>query len=129
MSPRDKPTLTPVPAPIPAAPPPPTHDVALIHGRTDDGAGLKILRSRNDSLEAGVLRPLVDGRAIAGEVVTLEPRKEFPLLCDVKVELDARPQTPTPAPTRHGPAQVATDDYRRNWDAIWKRRSDDDLPN
>jgi hypothetical protein len=102
-------------------------DVALIHGRTDDGAGLKVLRARNDRIETGVLRPLVEGQAIVGEVVRLEPRKEFPLLCDVKVEVDARP--PATRGVRHGPAQVATDSYRKNWDAIYNRRSDDELLN
>lgn len=94
----------------------PHDDVALIHGRTEDGRGLKILRRRQDRIEAGAVMPLVPGKPIAGEVVRLEPRKEMPLLCDVHVEytppVEARP-------TSTGPAQVATDQYRQNWESVF----------
>jgi hypothetical protein len=109
---------------------PKSPDIALIHGKTPDGEGLRILRKRDDRLEIGDVRPLKQGVPIAGEVVSLTPRPEFPLLCDVKVEL------PAPAPTdgmaraeRHGPAQVATDRYRDNWDRIWPRKREPELAN
>ena len=109
----------------PAAPEAPADhdDVALIHGRTDDGRGLKILRRRQDRIEVGAVVPLTPGKPIVGEVVRLEPRKESPLLCNVHVEyappVDARP-------TANGPAQVATDRYRQNWDLVFggDRKSD-----
>lgn len=95
---------------------PPHDDIALIHGTTEDGRGLKILRRRKDRLEAGAVMPLIPGKPIVGEVVRLEPRKESPLLCDVHVEyappLEARP-------TATGPAQVATDKYRQNWELVF----------
>jgi hypothetical protein len=103
-------------------------DVALIHGVTPDGEGLKILRARGDRFELGALRPLREGAPITGEVVTLRPRPSFPALCDVETHF--KPTEPAsdrqePAASavlqRTGPAQVATDDYRRNWDAIWNR--------
>ncbi|HET9930064.1 MAG TPA: hypothetical protein VFQ35_05245 [Polyangiaceae bacterium] len=102
-------------------------DVALIHGVTDNG-DLKIVRQREGRLELGEVRPLREGVPIAGEVVKLTPRKEFPLLCDVTSELAVAPSAPkqdvVEAPVGHkGPAQVATDRYRENWDLIWKRRS------
>jgi hypothetical protein len=107
---------------LPAAP-----DVALIHGVTADGEGLKILRARGDRLELGAIRPLREGAPITGEVVTLRPRANFPALCDVEShfkpaeEPSDRKEAAAPAlAQRTGPAQVATDDYRRNWDAIWK---------
>jgi hypothetical protein len=95
------------PAALPASP-----DVALIHGVTPDGEGLKILRARGDRLELGAIRPLREGAPITGEVVTLRPRANFPALCDVETHFKPAERT--------GPAQVATDEYRRNWDAIWK---------
>lgn len=105
-----------------------SEDVVLVHGVTPDGRGLSVLRQRNDTLETGAIRPLEHGKPIQGEVVRLEPRKEFPLLCDVKVELSAPTVEQPPAhPSRSGPAQVASDRYRRNWDAIWKNR--DKRPN
>jgi hypothetical protein len=105
-------------------------DVALIHGKTPDGEGLRIIRKREDRLEFGAVHPLKEGTPITGEVVTLTPRPEFPLLCDVKTELAAQKATAdvTSAP-RHGPAQVATDQYRENWDKIWSRPKKAELAN
>ncbi|HEX2671812.1 MAG TPA: hypothetical protein VHM25_13110 [Polyangiaceae bacterium] len=110
----------------PAAPAVP--DVALIHGVTPDGDGLKILRARGDRVELGAVRPLREGMPITGEVVTLRPRANFPALCDVESHfkpsesVSDRQEPATPAlAQRTGPAQVATDEYRRNWDAIWNR--------
>jgi hypothetical protein len=100
-------------------------DVALIQGVTPDGAGLQILRARENRVEVGAIRPLREGTPITGEVVTLRPRPNFPALCDVETHFKP---APTPSSDRQetraalahaGPAQVATDDYRRNWDAIW----------
>jgi len=107
---------------------PPASDVALIHGVTPDGEGFHILRARDNRLELGAVRPLREGVPITGEVVTLKPRANFPALCDVETHFAA----PAPAKAleaearspRSGPAQVATEDYRRNWDAIWSRASD-----
>jgi len=103
-------------------------DVALIHGVTPDGEGLQIIRARGDRLELGAVRPLREGAPISGEVVTLRPRASFPALCDVETHFkpartaDDRPEpTPPVASARSGPAQVATDEYRRNWDAIWSQ--------
>lgn len=114
------------PVVVPAASASP--DVALIHGVTSDGEGFKILRARGDRLELGAIRPLREGAPITGEVVTLRPRAGFPALCDVEThfkpaEEASDRQTPAPSAVvqRTGPAQVATDEYRRNWDAIWER--------
>jgi hypothetical protein len=101
-------------------------DVALIHGPTADGEGLQILRARGDRLEIGAVRPLRDGAPITGEVITLRPRPSFPALCDVEVSYQppspsSDTQPPRAALSHDGPAQVATDDYRKNWDAIWSR--------
>ena len=112
----------------------PGSDVVLVHGVTPDGEGLEVIRRRQGRLEAGAARPLKHGQPIAGEVVRLKPRKEFPLLCDVEVEVGATAAAP-PAPSawtasRKGPPRVATQRYRDNWDAIWStKRSDETLLN
>ena len=109
-------------------------DLVLIHGRTPDGNGLNVLRTRDKQLEVGTVRPLQEGRAIQGEVVKLTPRPEMPNLYEAETQY-APPATaeatsgndePPPSqarPESHGPAQVASDAYRKNWDAIWKRPS------
>jgi hypothetical protein len=117
------------PVALPASPA--SADVALIHGVTPDGEGLKILRARGDRLELGAVRPLREGTPITGEVVTLRPRPSFPALCDVETHFkppepasDRQEPAPSAAVQRTGPAQVATDEYRRNWDAIWSQPAD-----
>ena len=111
-----------------AAVAPTSTDVALIHGVTADGEGFNILRARENRLEIGAVRPLREGVPITGEVVTLRPRANFPALCDVETHFkpaeparDKQVAEPAALAARVGPAQVATDEYRRNWDAIWSR--------
>jgi hypothetical protein len=94
-------------------------DVVLVHGVEPDGEGLRVLRYRENRLEAGAVRPLQHGKPLQGELVRLRPRKNLPIVCDVDVELPA-PQATTNGSTK-GPAQVATDRYRENWDRIWNR--------
>lgn len=102
-------------------------DVALVHHVAADGA-VHIIRRRGDRLEAGALTPLREGAPIQGEVLALRPRENFPLLCDVDVVYTppaaAKPAAaPSSAPARRkGPAQVATDEYRDNWDSIWSSK-------
>jgi hypothetical protein len=104
-------------------------DVALIHGRTPDGEGLRIIRKRADRLEVGAVHPLKNGEPITGEVVSLKPRPEFPLLCDVKTEIAAPAPADVATSARSGPPQVATDRYRENWDRIWNRKQVPELAN
>ena len=109
----------------------PARDVMLVHGKTPDGS-LRVLRAREDRVEIGCVSPLEHGKAIHGEVVRLTPRKDLPFICDVETQVDCRPR-PTETETedrsepraqsgRPGPAQVASESYRENWDRIWKRR-------
>jgi hypothetical protein len=97
----------------------PSEDVAIVVGKSEDGAGLQVLRKRADHVELGEVRPLEHGKPIRGEVVKLEQRGDTPVF-DVKVQLSASELGPS---ALAGPAQVATDVYRRNWDAIWSQSS------
>jgi hypothetical protein len=94
-------------------------DVALVCGVSGDGQGIDIIRKRGDRIETGTVRRLEQGKPIHGEVVRLKQRESSPLVYDVEVEVPAPAQTDSPAST--GPAQVATDNYRKNWDAIYGR--------
>lgn len=97
-----------------------SQDVAIVCGLSNDGQGLDIIRKRGEQLEAGTVRRLEQGKPIHGEVVRLRPREQFPMVCDVEVELPG-PAAPR-GTTLSGPAQVATDSYRKNWDAIYGSR-------
>ncbi len=102
-------------------------DVALVCGLTDDGQGVEVIRKRGDRLETGTVRKLEAGKPIHGEVVRLRPRPQAPLVCDVEVEVDAAARDSSRRSERSravssGPAQVATDTYRKNWDAVYGSR-------
>ena len=96
-------------------------DLALVFGPSADGEGVNVLRRRagTEAVEAGTLRPLREGRAIMGEVVHLEQRREAPFLFDCETDEELS----TPRADSAGPPQVATDEYRRGWDAIWGQRA------
>jgi hypothetical protein len=116
--------------------------VVLLCGRTQDGAGLDVIRKRGEVVQRGVVRPLEDGKPINGEVVKLDQRGNSPLF-DVTVHcavgaIASGEGTSTPSSdvasasdqgTRGHPARVASEDYRRNWDAIWKQPASKSLPN
>lgn len=110
-----KPT-TPKPAAPATAPP---VDVVVLGPPTADGAGVHVLRARDEKIETGELRALQEGRPIVGEVVTLEPRKENPRVCDVR---NSYAPPSTAATTHKGPARVATKAYRDGWDEIFGQK-------
>jgi hypothetical protein len=95
-------------------------DVLFVGGKAETG-GWQVLRRREDSLEIGEVRPAVEGKPIHGEVVRLSPRKESERLFDVEV-LVPRDRPPPEPRNGKGPAQVASDAYRTNWDAIFGAR-------
>lgn len=95
----------------------PGADVVLVVGRTEDGAGARVVRAREDRLEAGEVRPMKEGASIqGGEVVRLTPRSENAALFDVEVQYDAR------SGAQHaGPARVTSRAYRSNYDEIFSQ--------
>jgi hypothetical protein len=109
-----------------------TEDVALVLGKSPSGE-VNILRKRADRLEAGTLVPLEEGKPLRGEVVQLHQRAGSRLY-DVEVHVSREelgqvlPEAAS-ASALNGPAQVATDTYRKNWDAIYKRSPDRKLLN
>jgi hypothetical protein len=93
-------------------------DVVLLQGPTDDGEGIRVVRAREDRLEAGEVRPLKDGKPLAsGEVVKLAPRPSAPQVCDVEVL--AKVGEALPSQPAGKPAQVATTAYRESWERIF----------
>jgi hypothetical protein len=97
----------------------PPGDIALVWGKNEDGVHILRRRDENAPVEAGLLQPLVEGRPITGELVSMRRREDMPFLYDVKSELPA----PEQRPPGSGPSQVATDSYRKGWDAIWGSRT------
>jgi len=94
----------------------PVGDVAVVFGKNEDGVHILRRRDENAPIEAGLLQPLVEGKPITGELISMRRREDMPLVYDVKSEL------PAPESRSGRPSQVATDSYRKGWDAIWGRR-------
>ncbi len=106
----------------------PATDVVLLGPPTADGAGVHVLRARDERIEAGELRALQEGRPITGEIVTLKPRGSNPHICDVmdsyvpSGSASSAPQASLAQLGHKGPAKVATDAYREGWDEIFGAR-------
>jgi len=106
---------------------PPAQDVVILGPPTADGAGVHVLRAREEKVEVGELRALEEGRPIVGEVVTLAPRKDNPRVCDVKDSYRPPgaagvPRAAALAAAHKGPANVATEAYRDGWDEIFGKK-------
>ena len=99
----------------------------FVHGPSQDGEGYQVIRKREDALEFGELRAVQEGRPIQGEMVKLKPRTENDRLFDVEVMVSR--EELSAGTNRSGPAQVATDRYRSNWDAIFGKSEKPDLLN
>ncbi len=100
-----------------APPKPESKDVVVLGPPTADGDGVHVLRARNEKVEAGELRALEEGKPVVGEIVSLEPRKDDPRVCDVRDSW----KPPAPAPAKKGPAQVASQAYRDGWKQIFEK--------
>jgi hypothetical protein len=98
-------------------------DVVLLHSATEDGNGVRVIRARPDRVEAGEVRPVQEGKPLApnAQIVKLKPRDEAPRVCDVEVQYAH--EGDDAAQSRHGPAQVATKNFRDNWEAVFGKPS------
>jgi hypothetical protein len=107
----------------------PKEDVLFVHSPSEDGEGLRVVRKRDDAIEVGELRALAEGKPAHGDIVKLTQREGAPRLFDVEVMVrSARKEPPaTDVAARTGPAQVASAAYRRNWEAIFGPRPEDEL--
>ena len=112
-----------------ATPPAPKEDVLFVHSPSEAGEGYRVIRKRENTIEVGEIRAVQEGRPVHGDVVRLKPREEHQRLFDVEV-LMSRDELKAKGALGHaGPAQVATDAYRENWDTIFGARGEGDLPN
>lgn len=92
-------------------------DVALVHARTEDGKGLHILRQRGNRLEAGVARPMKEGKPIQGELISMARRKDSPVLFDVQTIHRSSPSHDNK--NSNGPARVTGANYRSGWERVF----------
>lgn len=103
-------------------------DVVFVHSPSEKEGGFRVIRKRADAIEIGEIRALSEGRPVHGEIVKLKPRSEHERLFDVDVLVPAQPGRAAEG-DRSGPAQVATDAYRANWEAIFGSRVGSSEPN
>jgi hypothetical protein len=95
-------------------------DVLFVHSKSLRGDGYRVVRAREDRVEIGEMSDVKEGEPLRGEVVKLRPREESPRLFDVDVVVP-REQALAPTSPRAGPAQVASETYRKNFEAIFGR--------
>jgi hypothetical protein len=110
--------------------PAPKEDVLFVHSPAESGEGLRVIRKRDETIEVGEIRAVREGQPLHGDLVKLKRRQEHERLFDVEV-LATREElrgAAAPALGHAGPARVATDAYRSNWDAIFGEHEDDDDP-
>ncbi len=118
-------------------PPRPKEDVLFVHSPAEGGEGYRVIRKRDDAVEVGEIRAVQEGKPLQGDLVKLKPRAEHDRLFDVEVVVSreeiggyAGGARVANANRGHaGPAQVATDTYRSNWEAIFGPRGEPELPN
>ncbi|CAN5247211.1 hypothetical protein BH09MYX1_BH09MYX1_51320 [soil metagenome] len=101
-------------------------DWAIVTGPTDDQKGARIVRVRGDEVQAGEIRPMVEGASLAegAEIVRLKPHAQPNAASGVPVfEVESVFKRPTSTAAtslkKKGPAQVATSDYRDHWDSVF----------
>ena len=105
---------------------PPPHnaaqDLVLLHSRTPDGEGIRVLRARDGRVETGEVRPIQEGQSIVGgEIVQLKPRPENPSLCDVVVQYEAPGGQAKSVQPHKGPALLNSPSYREHWETIFEK--------
>lgn len=94
-------------------------DVVVPVSPTEDGEGARVVRLKEEEerirVQAAQIRAVQEGKPIpeSAEVIKLQDREDGAY--DVETILPPR------APQK-GPAQVASDRYRKNWDAIFGPR-------
>jgi hypothetical protein len=107
-------------------------DIAILGGPTEDGQGAHLLRFREGSITTGEIRPVKEGEPIThSEVVRLRPLDAERRICAVEtLHEPASKDAPLadelsdrPSDRRGRPARVATDRYRKNYDAIFDSKS------
>jgi hypothetical protein len=101
----------------------------FVHGPAEGGEGLRVIRKRDDAIELGEIRAAKEGRPIQGDLVRLKQRKEHERLFDVETIVSREEVETARLPGHSGPAQVATNAYRENWEAIFGAREEPGLPN
>ncbi len=98
-------------------------DVVVACGKTSDGKGMQVVRKRGEELSLGEVRPMVEGKPVSGEVVSLRPRHEQPRVFDVEVQYAGEETTRSQNVAGAGPARVSNRQYRSGWDSIWGKRA------
>ncbi len=95
-------------------------DVALVVGASKDASQVAVLRKKGDEVSAAVLQAPEAGQPVTGDLVSLRPREDSPLF-DVETVYEA-PKGGETASKGTGHSRPATDQYRKGWDRIFKKK-------
>ncbi len=97
-------------------------DVVLISGIDRARNEVHVLKPAEDGIEAAVLRQVEDGVPLTGDLVRLHPHKSIPFLAELETVLRHPDNVRRAGRGHNGPPMVASEAYRRGWDAIFATR-------
>ena len=93
-------------------------DVVFLGPCDENGSHAAIRYRSGKLLDSGIVRRLEHGRSISGEPVRLHPQEDGPGN-DVEYLLKENFEDPVQS---EGPVMVNSQEYRDNWDNIFKRK-------
>ncbi len=79
---------------------------------------IHVLKPVPDGIEEAVLRQVEEGVPLTGDLVRLHPHGSSPLLAELEIVMH-HPDRPRSGRSHEGPPMVASEAYRRGWDAIF----------
>jgi len=90
-------------------------DIVFVHGKSEGGR-YQVIRQRDQQIEIGEMATVREGQPILGDLVKLHPLEQHERLfaCETIAS--------SPVREEQGPAQVASEAYRKGWEAIFGDR-------
>jgi hypothetical protein len=97
-------------------------NLVLIAGVDSRRQEIHVLKPGEDGIETAVLRPVEHGQTLTGDLVRLHPHKNLPMVAELETVLRHPDSSLQAARSHKGPAMVASEAYRRGWDAVFGTR-------
>ncbi|MFH1436948.1 MAG: hypothetical protein ABIJ56_14665, partial [Pseudomonadota bacterium] len=86
---------------------------------TDDGEGVRAIRSCGGGLGLAEIRPVEEGRDIGSSELARLHATPLPLVYDVEVLFGGREKPAQKNSSHGGPPRVSSDAFRKNWESIF----------
>ena len=94
-------------------------DVVMIARVDSTRNEIHVIKPVADGIEKAVLRPVEEGVPLMGDLVRLHPNPDFPMLAEIETVMRHPDGKSRARRSSDGPPMVASEAYRRGWDAIF----------